>query len=118
MTDMRLVQLICRNCCSFYKPSKDEELACRGFLIAEQMVEARKELLFACNGLTGKAMEHRTDPDGKSLIENMCPVCSFFEKDCDFSEKKKDSPPCGGFIFIQLLMKAGLLGIDDISHIK
>jgi hypothetical protein len=39
-----LVKLLCSGYCSFYKPEKDEELACKGFLILEKLLDERKEV--------------------------------------------------------------------------
>lgn len=63
---------LCNNYCHYYKPDKDEELACLGFFIAERLMKKGLKLSFEKNAL-------RPDPVTKdTLIKNMCINCPFY----------------------------------------
>lgn len=106
-----LIENVCRNYCRYYKPSKDEELACKGFLIIERLIRDEKELTF-------EKSEAVLDPSAEeTLVKNMCVACPFFPEDCDFSLKREGSFPCGGFVVVGRLVEIGRILIDDIRNI-
>ncbi len=110
---------LCKNYCHYYKPEKDEALACSGFVIAERLMQKGLKLSF-------KKTPARTNPaTEKTLTKNMCIHCPFYEDDCDFAieyrsneEGFSESPPCGGFIFLGHLLEKNIIGIDDIRNIN
>ena len=69
---------LCRNFCPYYKPSKDEELACLGFTVIERLIGKGWAISFDTRD---KGFEERTK---KVLLEVLCAACPFFENDCDF----------------------------------
>ncbi len=110
---------LCKNYCHYYKPDKDEDLACLGFVIAERLMQ--KGITFSF-GKTFKRLDAAT---AVMLVKNMCIHCPFYEDDCDFAmeyrsneEGFSESPPCGGFIFLGHLLEKNIIGIDDIRNIN
>ncbi len=111
---------LCGNICSYFKPWKDEEIACEGFLVVERLVREGKSLPFEQFGLpTDAAMQER-------LSRNLCSVCAFNEDGCDFIARRRDpsgandgkSPlPCGGFLFLAYLLERHVIEIDGRGRI-
>jgi len=48
------------------------------------------------------------------LVKHICVTCPFYEKDCDFIEHGKNSPPCGGFILLGQLLESENISIADV----
>ena len=108
---MDLVKKLCGNFCSYYKPSKDEELACRGFFVVKKLIEAGKEISF-------EESNERADPlTEEDLRTALCQTCPFYDGDCDFILQEGAAMPCGGFIFLRLLLDRGIICIDDVRDI-
>jgi hypothetical protein len=104
-----LEQSVCSQYCTYYKPDKDEALACRGYAVVEKFLREGKSLV-----LDG----HRRDfePDTAELIvKALCTSCDFFEHDCDFMQNRA-ARPCGGLVLLTQLLKAGMITIDDIDR--
>ena len=110
--NMDLVNNLCRRFCSYYKPSKEEDLACRGFVVVKRLTEMGKQIPFEEPGRRPGALTEGT------LMTVLCPTCPFYEGDCDFILKEGDSLPCGGFIFLGLLLDNGIISIDDVRNIE
>ncbi|MBM4136417.1 MAG: hypothetical protein FJ241_06245 [Nitrospira sp.] len=87
MGERTLQKRLCQNFCPYYKPSKNEELACRGFLVVERLIKNGKELHFESSH---KRLNELTE--GK-LLQHMCPACTFYKHDCDFVKNKQQSNP-------------------------
>ena len=125
---------ICGKFCNYYKPSKDEKLACLGFIVADQLMK---------KGMKCPSEMPVRRPDQKTediLVRSMCVRCPFYDEDCDYvmeyrrqeysadtrSEShvqeerirncKENPPPCGGFIFLGLLLELKIISIDDITN--
>ena len=109
---MDLVKKICGNFCPYYKPSKDEELACRGFVVVKRLIEMGKEVPTEDSGRRPVPLA------GENLREVLCPACPFYDGDCDYILQRGDAMPCGGFIFLRLLLDSGILCIDDVRNIE
>jgi hypothetical protein len=109
---MDLRNNLCRNFCFYYKPSIKEELACGGFLVVERLIRKAKQLSFE---KSEKKIDLQTE---EKLLKTLCPVCPFFEGDCDFILKEGDARPCGGFILLGQLIDRGLMSIDDVRNIE
>ena len=109
---MDLVKRLCGNFCAYYKPSKDEELACRGFVVVKKLIDAGKKIPFGdSDGVPGLQTE-------EDLRKVLCLSCPFYEGDCDFILQEGDARPCGGFIFLRLLLDNGIICIDDVRDIE
>ncbi|MBM4145179.1 MAG: hypothetical protein FJ240_02735 [Nitrospira sp.] len=102
---------LCQKFCSYYKPSKKENIACKGFLVIEKLLKRGSNIPF------DKTYEKPGDAIQGELIREMCIACSFYENGCDFVQKKKDAPPCGGFMLSANLLEKNIISIDDIQNI-
>jgi hypothetical protein len=127
---------ICKIFCTYYKPDKDEDLACLGFLVIEKLVG--QGVTFSCE----KRDSILNPADSERLFRDMCIRCSFYENDCDFalvfrtnsgrdsvsstpassaarylSEKERIPSPCGGFILLGYLLGENIVNIDDIKKL-
>ena len=93
--------------CSYYKPGKNEELACRGYLVLERL---------ALQGvpMRGAKGEHRDRTGEELLVRTLCMPCPFHEHDCDFMENSA-LPPCGGFLLLAQLLAAKDISIEDVK---
>jgi hypothetical protein len=125
---------ICTNFCSYYKPDKNEDLACLGFLVIEKLIG--KGVNISCE----KREKPLNPADSERLLRDMCIRCPFYENDCDFalvsrtnrgrdsvsstpassaaghlSEKERIPSPCGGFTLLGYLLGENIINIDDIK---
>ena len=127
---------LCEKFCPYYKPAKNEDLACLGFLIIERLMNKGVEIT---SEKTGRSL----DPaDAERLIKDMCVRCPFYDDDCDFamvsrsnregwssssilpkddegqwSEKGCVPFPCGGFTLLGYLLGENIIDIDDIKKL-
>ena len=106
---MALVQLLCRQFCPYYKPSKNEELACRGFVEVRSLVEEGRQISFHQRGGVVRPETVR------ALVQKVCGFCQFHKEDCDFILKDHKAPPCGGFLLLGHLVDDGSISVDDIG---
>ena len=109
---MDLVKNLCKNFCAYYKPSKKEELACRGFVVVKGLIDTGKQVSF-------EESSKRPGPLTEEGLRNvLCRTCPFYDGDCDFILKEGVAMPCGGFIFLGLLIERGIICIDDVRDIE
>jgi hypothetical protein len=101
---------LCRNFCPYYKPSKNEELACLGFAVIERLIGKGWSISF---DVRDNGFEERTQT---ALLEVLCAACPFFENDCDFVTGS-GYRPCGGFTLLVRLLDEKVVHIDDIKNI-
>ena len=125
---------LCEKFCPYYKPAKNEDLACLGFLIIERLTNKGVKI-------TSEKRDRPLDPaDSGRLLRNMCIRCPFYDDDCDFamvsrSNKSVSSTsakggngeqlpgqghipsPCGGFILLGYLLGENIINIDDIKKL-
>ena len=102
-------QTLCLKFCAYYKPGKNEALACRGYGVVERLLNEGKELVL-------DGYQRDAEPSAAELIINaMCTACDFYEHDCDFMQDRA-ARPCGGFVLLERLLGAGVITIDDISY--
>lgn len=106
---MALVQRLCLHFCPYYKSSKNEELACRGFIEVQSLVEKGRQISF--HGRGGAVRPETVT----ALVQKICKVCQFHNEDCDFILKGHKAPPCGGFLLLGHLVDEGTIYIDDIG---
>ncbi len=107
---------ICRPFCDFFKPGVKEELACRGALLVEQLVQRRRLAPRDFEDLDGK--ESFLPGREADLEAAVCRDCPFRAEDCDFQSANPpaDCRPCGGLVLLRQLKKKGLISIPDLSH--
>jgi len=101
--------IVCGPYCRFYKPGK-EEMACAGLLFFQKRW-SEEQLRGLCAKLSPMAWNGSED---ESLSATLCRLCEFRIDGCGFREGEADSPPCGGYILLELLLRQGLLQPDDL----
>jgi hypothetical protein len=103
-----LEQTLCLKFCSYYKPEKNEELACKGYVVVERLLREGKRLVFentSCESGPGPA---------DRMMRTLCISCDFHEQDCDFMQDRT-ARPCGGFVLLAKLLGSGVIAIEDIK---
>lgn len=109
---MDLVINLCENFCSYYKPSKEAELSCRGFVVVKELIKTGRQVPFDVS-------KRRSSPlTEEALRKVLCPTCPFYEDDCDFILQKGEALPCGGFIILGHVIERGIIGVDDVRDIE
>ncbi len=109
MTDNPMLeQTLCLKFCSYYKPGKNEELACKGHRVLERLLREGKSIAF-------ESISSELSPDrSETIVKTLCIACDFHEQDCDFMQDRK-ARPCGGFILLGRLLASGAVTIEDIE---
>ncbi len=120
MEKEELVKVLCAPYCAFYKPGKDEELACNGFSVL---------LKLAASGFEIQARPEKRDLQEQTqekLFGSLCHGCAFFDEDCDYASWRrgeqaarirKEINPCGGFLFLGLCIEQGSMDIQAINRV-
>jgi len=103
-----LEQTLCLKYCAYYKPGKNEALACRGYAVVERILQERKNLILDCH-----LREFEPATVGL-MVKIMCTACDFYEQDCDFMQSRK-ARPCGGFVLLAQLLASGVITREDIK---
>jgi hypothetical protein len=113
--------------CAYYKPAKDEELACRGYTVIQELIGKRIRIPLPEGGDSGRKKAGMPGADAELLlIESICQQCPFNENDCDFISYKRLSipvpgnnrvEPCGGFIFLGQLLDGAVIKASDLSEL-
>lgn len=101
---------LCRNFCRYYKPGKNEELSCRGFVVVHRILRKGRKLPL-------ERPETLSLPDAgtvESLRNRLCRACDFHEGECDFV-LTGTATPCGGFILLAHLLGTGELTLAEIE---
>jgi len=113
-------KLLCAQYCSFYKPGKDEELACRGFTLLDALMEQGIKLPAKPDKIVLGANAE------DALFTAICRCCPFFGEDCDFAAWKREESreaaresvnPCGGFLCLGHCIVLGTVDIEDINRV-
>ncbi len=102
-----LEQTLCSNYCSYYKPGKNEELACRGYLVVERLLNEGNNFAIDCH------LREFEPAASELIVKTMCMACDFYEHDCDFMQNRS-APPCGGLVYLAQLLQSGMITIKDI----
>jgi hypothetical protein len=109
MTDNpTLEQTLCLKFCSYYKPGKNEELACKGYMVVERLLREGKSLVLDSNSC-------ESSPDlSDRIVKTLCITCDFHKQDCDFMQDRT-ARPCGGYVLLERLLGCGMITIEDIE---
>jgi len=105
---------ICRNFCTYYKPGKNEELACQGFVVVHGIISRGKRI-------SQERPNRLAAADGRiieMLKDRVCGVCEFHADGCDFILTSGGASPCGGFALLSHLFASGELEPEDLDTIK
>jgi hypothetical protein len=101
---------LCRNFCQYYKPGRNEELTCRGFVVVLRIMQKGRRLSL-------ERPDTLSLPDAgtvEALRKSLCGACDFRAGDCDFILTGA-ATPCGGFILLSHLLGTGELTLADID---
>ncbi len=105
----RLVRSLCLPYCTYYKAGTNDELRCRGAVIAERLI------------LAGRWMPHEkyapVDLDKQVIdivADRLCGKCDFRLNDCDFALDRA-APPCGGFVLISRMISMKAISLEEIE---
>jgi hypothetical protein len=105
--NLPLEQTLCLKFCSYYKPGKNEELACKGYTVVERLLREGKSLVIESGSLESNPVP------ADRIVKTLCITCDFHEQDCDFMLDRA-ARPCGGFVFLARLLGSGVITIEDI----
>jgi len=100
---------LCLPFCAYFKPGKNEELACRGYAVVERLLQSGRCLPFAPGGRDFDRI--RAEP----VVKAVCHACDFQKDGCDFMADRK-APPCGGFVLLARLIEQGVITLVDIRQ--
>ena len=117
MNKNEAIDRICKNFCRFYKPEKDETLACRGFDLVLNLVGEKKINEARLSEITDFTLSDY--PFDELLKEHLCKRCDFVIDGCSFRDDSyhgEKKTPCGGYILLTKLLEEGILKINDIIN--
>ena len=103
-----LHKTLCFPFCVYYKPGKNERLACRGYKVVERLLRKGKIPPLASDA--GRDFDRRR---AESIVKTMCKACDFQKDGCDFM-LDRNAPPCGGFVLLARLIETGVIVVEDI----
>ena len=101
---------LCLKFCHYYKPSKDERLACLGFLVVKGLIERGEQIPFAASAAQVPPLID------EELTRTMCPSCPFYVDGCDFVLGTENAPPCGGFALLRILLHTECIRLEDVEQ--
>lgn len=102
---------LCVNFCQYYKPGRNEDLECQGFVVVRRLIDNGRKLSQERPGVASV-------PDAltfEGLKGRLCSACSFREADCDFVSSGGRASPCGGFALLSHLLGSGTVKLDEIK---
>jgi hypothetical protein len=104
---------ICRYFCAYYRAGKKDDEACQGALVVAELVRRGRLRTqdFPCSSFMISPAVH--DP---LLDAAVCAGCPFRAEGCDFQAAPPvpDSPPCGGYRLLAMLMQQHALSAGDL----
>lgn len=106
-----LIEELCLRHCPYYKPTKDEETFCRGYIVVKGLIRQGKRLP------VGKLSPSRSAGFEAEVGGRICKGCPYITDDCDYSAGVESAPPCGGLIVLAVFVELGIIGIDDIAGV-
>ena len=102
---------LCLNFCSYYRPGKNEELMCQGFMVVHGLLRGGKRISL-------ERLQRPARPGGESaegLRKRVCAFCSFQASDCDYISSNGAAAPCGGIALLSHLIGTGDLTLHEIG---
>ncbi len=117
MNKDKAINIICKSFCKFYKPERDEALACRGFDLVLNLVGEKKINEARISEITDFTLSDY--PFDEFLKERLCKKCDFVIDGCGFRDDSyhgKKKVPCGGYILLTMLLSKGIIRIEDITN--
>lgn len=83
-----------------------------GFLVIERLMQKGVNISFE------KPLQGADPKKQERLMLALCPVCPFYENDCDFAQRPEDALPCGGLLLLGELISKNIISIDIIQEIR
>ncbi|MEK6745050.1 MAG: hypothetical protein AABZ15_15655 [Nitrospirota bacterium] len=108
----RVDTTLCHNFCQYYKPGKNEELACQGYVVVHRLIEKGRHVSQDKPRRTA-ALDARTI---EGLKGRVCAACSFRAADCDFILSGGTASPCGGYVLLFHLLGSGDLTLEELEE--
>jgi hypothetical protein len=102
---------LCVNFCRYYKPGRNEELECQGFVVVHGLITKGRKLSQERPGIAVRPDELTLE----GLKGRVCSACAFREADCDFALSGGTAVPCGGFVLLSHLLGSGELKLEEIE---
>jgi hypothetical protein len=102
---------LCRNTCIYYKPGKNEDMMCQGFVVVHTLLQSGKKLPLARPADAPKPGAETID----ELRRRICAVCAFRVDGCDFVLTGGEAVPCGGFSLLSYLVESGDVTLTEIE---
>jgi hypothetical protein len=102
---------LCLNFCQYYKPGKNEDLACRGYAVVGRLIESGKTVPLH----RPRKMKVPGKAATQELKDLVCAACPFHEADCDFILTGGTAAPCGGVLLLLHLLGSGEITIEEIA---
>jgi hypothetical protein len=102
---------LCLNFCAYYRPGKNEELVCQGFVVVHGLLRGGRRISL-------ERPQRTAQPDRESaagLRSRVCANCSFHAADCDYIASNGAASPCGGVALLSHLLGTGDLTLRDIG---
>jgi hypothetical protein len=106
--NLPLNKMLCLHFCAYYKPGRNEQLACRGYEVVDRLMQAGKIPPLDNAGSDFDRIR------AESMVKVMCSACGFQKDGCDFM-LDRSAPPCGGFVLLAQLIETGAIVIEDVS---
>ncbi len=101
---------LCRTMCVYFKPGKNEEMMCQGFVVVQNIKRRGKDL--SLSRPRGSASASTLE----GLRKRVCAVCSFQPSDCDFILTGGTATPCGGLSLLSHLLERGEITLAEIEE--
>jgi hypothetical protein len=95
--------IICKGFCNFFKEGK-EEIQCGGYQLLIDNFTLNELEHFNRLIDRDEGIKKQIPLDDETLFGLVCSRCDFRIDGCDYREDRS-GPPCGGFIFIEKLIK-------------
>jgi hypothetical protein len=102
---------LCLNFCAYYRPGKNEELMCQGFVVVHGLLRGGRRI--SLEKPQRAAVSDRATAEG--IRKRVCAVCSFHAADCDYIASNGAASPCGGVALLFHLLGAGELTLEEIG---
>lgn len=121
MKQHRAADAVCRRYCAYFKPSSPEDLACKGYSVAQQLIGQGVIRFSDEEPMPGDWLPQ--EALAAELGKTLCAACPFQEEDCDFSADVRARVPlaaakkaCGGFLFLARMIEQGIVGTEELCR--
>ncbi len=99
----------------FFREGEKEDMFCMGAVFAEGLVQKGIVTPEVAASVKKDCEAWRAhDPEIEGIV---CALCPFRASDCDYQSKNppRNTEPCGGYIFLRLLLKNNKITLSDLK---